>query len=53
MQMVEAIAKTAVAKIKEDPISTTFNLSRLFLELKREGGVNFSSEFSIIEILGG
>ena len=52
MQMVEAIAQTAVAKIKEDPISTTFNLSRLFLELKREGGLNFSSEFSIVEILG-
>jgi len=52
IQMVEAIAKTAVAKIKEDPISTTFNLSRLFLELERKGGVSFSSEFSIVEILG-
>jgi len=49
MDMIKAIAQTAVARIKEDPLSTTLDLGQLILRLKKEKGIGFASEFSLVD----
>lgn len=52
MQMVKAIARTAILRIKEEPLLTTVKLTQLILRLKKEKGIDFVSEFSLFDFVG-
>ena len=51
LQMVKAIARTTLDRMKQNPVLTTVRLGQLILRLKEQEGIDFASEFSLFEVI--